>query len=72
MGILDTCPWGPNEPVKPQREKFRVFVFRSEIHKFRWMETEPSLFDLGNDEVTGVWTAVKPVGELKEIFELFD
>jgi len=36
------------------------------------METEPSLFDLVNDEVTGVWTAVKPVGELKEIFELFD
>jgi len=36
------------------------------------METEPSLFDLGDNEVTGVWTAVKLVGELEEIFELFD
>jgi len=36
------------------------------------METEPSLFDLGDNKVTGVWTAVKLVGELEEIFELFD
>lgn len=36
------------------------------------METELSLFDLGNDEVTGIWTAVILAGELKEIFELFE
>ena len=34
------------------------------------MELELSVFDLGDDEFTGVWTAIKLAGELEEILEL--
>ena len=34
------------------------------------MELELLVFDLGDDEFMGVWTAIKLVGELEEILEL--
>ena len=70
VGVLNTCPWGYDELVKPQRKKLHNFVFNSEMHEFRWMELELSVFDLGDNEFTGVWTAIKLAGELEEILEL--